>query len=65
MEIKRHQCEQVVFHIVGTKCGIQGNKPIVTELQHGLKLCRCLDACDQRDMNRIHLTYILEIKKYH
>jgi hypothetical protein len=38
------------------------NKPIVTKLEHGVKLCRCLDPYGERDLNPIHFTYILEIK---
>jgi hypothetical protein len=52
----------VVFHIIGAKHGIHRNKPIMTELEHGLKLHRGLDPYGERDMNPIHLTYILEIK---
>jgi hypothetical protein len=52
----------MVLHIIGAKHGIHRNKPIMTKLEHGLKLCRCLDASSERDMNPIHLTYILEIK---
>jgi hypothetical protein len=52
----------MVFHIVGAKCDIHRNKPVVIELQHGLKLHRCLDLYGERDMNPIHFTCILEIK---
>jgi hypothetical protein len=52
----------VVFHIIGAKCGIHKNKPILIELEHGLKLCRCLDAYGEKDMDLIHLICILEIK---
>jgi hypothetical protein len=37
-------------------------KPIVTKLEHALKLCRCLDPYGEMDMNPIYLTCILEIK---
>jgi len=37
-------------------------RPIVIELEHGLKLCRCLDPYGERDMNPIHLTCVLKIK---
>jgi len=36
MEIEHHQCESMVFHIIGPKCGIHRNNPIVTKLEHGL-----------------------------
>ncbi len=62
MKIKCHQCESMVLHIVGAKCGIHRNKPVVIELEHGLKLHDCLDPYGERYMNPIHLTYILEIE---
>jgi len=34
----------------------------VTELEHILKLHRCLDPYGERDLNPIHFTCILEIK---
>ncbi len=46
----------MVFHIVGVKCGIHRNKLIVTELDHGL------NYYGEKDMNPIHLIYLLEIK---
>jgi len=38
MKIECHQCEYVVFHIIGAKHGIHKNNPIVIELEHGLTL---------------------------
>ncbi len=52
----------VVLHIVGAKCDIHKNKPIVIKLEHTLKLHRCLDVYGERDLNPIHLICILEIK---
>jgi hypothetical protein len=52
----------VVFHIVSAKRGIHRNKPIVIELEHGLKLSRWMYPNGEKDLNPIHLTYILEIK---
>jgi hypothetical protein len=61
-EIESHRCEKVVFHIIGAKCGIHKNSPIVIELQHGLNLHRCLDPYGEWDLNPIHFMCILEIK---
>lgn len=36
MKITIRQCEQMVFHIVGSKCGINKNNPNVTKLEHGI-----------------------------
>jgi hypothetical protein len=52
----------VVLHIVGAKHDIHRNKPIVTELEHGLKLHMCLNLYGEKDFNPIHLICILEIK---
>jgi hypothetical protein len=52
----------MVLHIVGAKGNIHTNNPIVIELEHGLKLCMCLNPYGEKDMNTIHLTCILETK---
>jgi hypothetical protein len=62
MKIKCHQCEEVVLHIIGAKHGIHKFKPIVTELEHGLKLRRCLNPYGEKDLNPFHLICSLEIK---
>jgi hypothetical protein len=64
MEIEHHQCELMVFHIIGPKCGIQKNSHVMTKLEHGLKLHKCLDPYGEWDLSPIHLTCILN-KKHH
>jgi hypothetical protein len=36
MKITIHQHEQMVFHMVGAKCGINKNNHNVTKLEHGI-----------------------------
>jgi hypothetical protein len=34
----------------------------MTQLEHGWKLCKCLDPYGEWDLNPINLTYILDMK---
>jgi hypothetical protein len=62
MKIKYHQCEYMVVHIIGAKCRIHGNSPIMIKLENGLELCRCRNPYGERHLDLIHLTYILKVK---
>jgi hypothetical protein len=62
MKIKYNQCEYMVIHIIGAKCGIHGNSPIMSKLENHLELCRCPNPYGEKHLDLIHLTYILEIK---
>jgi hypothetical protein len=33
-----HQCEQLVFHFIGARCGIHKECHVVTQLEHGPKI---------------------------
>jgi hypothetical protein len=50
------------FHIIGAKCGIHWNHPIVATQVHKLQLHRSLDPNCEWDINPIYFTRILEIK---
>ncbi len=62
MCIKTHQREQMKFHIIGAKCGIHWNCPIVATQDHKLQLHKCLDPNCEWNMNPIYFIRILEIK---
>jgi len=62
MCIKHHQCEQMEFHIIGSKCDIHGNNPILATQYHGLQLHRHLYPYGEGDLNASSCIHILEIK---
>jgi hypothetical protein len=64
MKVERRHCEHMVPHILGVKCGIHGNNLVLTKLEYGLELCRCLDPFGEGDLNPIHFTCVVKIK-YH
>ncbi len=58
-------CDEGVWsisHVIGAKYGIHRNNPVVTQLEHGWKLCKCLDLYGEWYLNPINLTYILDMK---
>jgi hypothetical protein len=52
----------MVFDVIGAKSDIHKNSPIITKLEHNLKLCECMDPNRERELNPINLTYVLKIK---
>jgi len=54
----------MVSHIIGVKCGIHGNNLVLTKLEYGLELCRCIDLYGERDLNPIHFTCVVKIKDH-
>jgi hypothetical protein len=55
----------MVFHVIVAKSDIHRNSPIITKLEHNLKLCECMDPYGEGELNPINLTYVLKIKKQH
>jgi hypothetical protein len=55
----------MVFHVIGVKSDIHKNSPIITKLEHNLKLCKCMDPYGEGELNPINLTYVLKINKHH
>ncbi len=60
--IQPHVFQFMITQTTSTHVWWKSNAINVTKLEHGLKLCKCLDPYGERDLNPIHFTCILEIK---